>query len=379
MADDRSRPESIPALTGVRGVAALWVVLYHLTLGTNIHVLRQGYLGVDLFFVLSGFILSHVYGSTPGLWKPAGYLQFLKIRLARVYPLHLVTLCGLGAAVLLLPAFADHYPIPDQRWGTGAFVASLLLVQNWAYFLPTCWNTPSWSLSAEWLAYLLFPLFVAVTAWPRGRVFPTALAAIALATLVTILRLKGVAGTNAAGTLGLLRVITEFSAGCLLYRARANGLMRMPPVADVIGLGVLLASAAEVLNIFAALPATALIILRASHPRSPTTRCLSLPLFVWLGEVSFSLYMVHWIVIQICNYIAGEMHGPPAFVKAASGAAALLGSFTVGIAAHRWIELPARAWGRRLGTRSMARKSEPYLPLTPAIAPLVTRRRDNVP
>jgi peptidoglycan/LPS O-acetylase OafA/YrhL len=134
------RQRNILALTGLRGAAAIWVVGYHFNSAASI--VSSGYLGVDIFFILSGFILSFVYNSPSDIRAVRSYLSFLVIRLVRIYPLYLVALNMLGIFVLINPDFRAIYEVPEQRWSLGAYLASLLLVQNWAHFLPTCWNTP---------------------------------------------------------------------------------------------------------------------------------------------------------------------------------------------------------------------------------------------
>ena len=71
-----------------------------------------------------------------------------------------MTLLATAAMVLFWPGFTTPFPRPEERFGLAPFVANLLLVQNWAFFLPPSWNSPSWSLSAEWAAYLVFPAFL---------------------------------------------------------------------------------------------------------------------------------------------------------------------------------------------------------------------------
>ena len=79
------RVRDIPALTGLRGIAALWVVFFHLEYGSAIPIIEKGYLGVDIFFILSGFILMHAYSGPKS--NKFGYTRFIKARIARVYPL----------------------------------------------------------------------------------------------------------------------------------------------------------------------------------------------------------------------------------------------------------------------------------------------------
>ena len=94
-------PQILKPLTAMRFFAAMWVVAFHFTpsLGGGMPALvAKGYLGVELFFVLSGFILSHVYMESFGD-RRFRYPDFLWARLARIYPVHLATLAGLGLVV----------------------------------------------------------------------------------------------------------------------------------------------------------------------------------------------------------------------------------------------------------------------------------------
>src|SRR5438874_7436960 len=136
-----SKQKLIQGLTGLRGVAACWVVLFHLY-SEHGAPLEGGYLGVDIFFILSGFVLSYVYAQEFQSKSSGAYVAFLTARVARIFPLHLAMLAVLGLIVVWLPGFADAYPKPHERFGLGPFIAAVFLVQNWFHFLPGCWNTP---------------------------------------------------------------------------------------------------------------------------------------------------------------------------------------------------------------------------------------------
>ena len=216
MAGGRSgRDGVIPALTGLRGVGAVWVVSLHLTLGSSIPIVSRGDLGVDLFFILSGFILTRVHMSDfDGGYSIAKFGRFLLLRLARIYPLHLFTLFVFGAIVLALPDFTDRYEHPEY-FSWQQFIATALLVQNWRMGLVSAWNSPSWSLSAEWLAYIAFPVSIFLASVPRWEFKPV----VAMAALLAMMFLCTAAGNPAisvAGAVGLIRMAAEFFAGCLI-------------------------------------------------------------------------------------------------------------------------------------------------------------------
>src|SRR3569832_1237739 len=156
--------EHLKPLTSMRFFAAMWVVLYHYWPNLDPHtpaLVSKGYLGVELFFVLSGFILCHVYlqGAGEGRFK---YGSFPWARLARVYPLHLATLLGVGAMAVGAAAVGIQHHNDIANWSV--LPANLLLVHAWGFAKAAAWNHPSWSISAEWFAYLTFPAFAWI-AW----------------------------------------------------------------------------------------------------------------------------------------------------------------------------------------------------------------------
>lgn len=342
--------QRMAGLTGLRGVGALWVVCFHLFRDSQNPVVHAGWLGVDLFFMMSGFVLAYVYADSVASWRVKDYLHFLAFRLARIYPLHIVMLGVVLAIVLGVPHFADRYPHAELRWGWQSFVASLLLIQNWAYFMATAWNTPSWSLSAEWFAYLLFPLFVIVTQWPRSRWLPLVLAGLALMPHLGVLALVNGLGIGATGSVGMIRMVCEFTAGCLLFRATANGLPPLGRWADGLALALLATAMVIQPTNLLALPACALIVLLASDKASLTARLLSLAPLVALGEISYSVYLVHWPIVQVFNWASA---GQPAMAEAAVFGwkiALIAVVLLLSTGTYYLVERPARQLGRRLAS-----------------------------
>src|ERR1039458_7852511 len=148
-----------PALTGLRFFLALWVILQHLTgPGQKLEatalllphglftLIRGGYQAVTTFFVLSGFVLTRSYAAT--VWSRRNTLRYGLGRVARVYPVYLLSLAVVAPFILA-----------DQTPGKAEYLAAhLLLVQAWLGAIPVNWNTPAWSLSCEMFFYGLFPL-----------------------------------------------------------------------------------------------------------------------------------------------------------------------------------------------------------------------------
>lgn len=331
----------MPALTGLRGIAALWVLLLHLPISRNYSIIANGYLSVDLFFILSGFILSHVYfGRLSG---SIDYLAFLRARIARVYPLHLFALAITVAMVATLPGMAGSHQPGTFNWRV--LPLHIVMAQTWTTF-DHAWNGPSWSLSAEWLAYLTFPLSLWIAAKARSPTAALCLAISFLALLAVLFLIAGTEHMQWAGRSGILRVALEFPAGVLLQRAFAGGI-RVP----VIGVPFIALSFVPGLTPIAYL-GFAFLILEAAEGHSVAAAICASPLAVFLGEISYSLYIMHWNIIQAGDWIFGrlDLANPTLFQTAIVCAVIAIVTYS----AHIWVELPARRWGRRLMAHNQA-------------------------
>ena len=179
----REKISEIESLTGLRGFAAVFVCLVHYSAGDTGNFLypflSRGYWGVFVFFALSGFILAYVYQNWfTGKVDRASYARFLKIRLIRIYPLHLATLLSVLALTW----------IGIYQWGgvnnAYTLVLNLLLVQDWGFVSYLSWNFASWSISVEAFCYLLFPfLLIAARKTAPKAILPIFLACLAVLAL----------------------------------------------------------------------------------------------------------------------------------------------------------------------------------------------------
>lgn len=208
-------------MTGLRGVAALLVLGFHCHyIGTALAAFMSalfgaGYIGVDLFFVLSGYVIARNYlGST---LRPltTTFGEYLTKRLARVYPLHVFVLLVLFVSVAL-----DVSMVPGGKQSTGELVRALLLMNAWGPQLTFAWNGPSWSISAELMAYVLFPLLAIVVLRIDRALTSVLLCALLYAILYHVSWFYSSADVSVVAA----RIFCEFSAGVLLYRAQRIGL-----------------------------------------------------------------------------------------------------------------------------------------------------------
>lgn len=305
-------PPDLRALTTLRFLAAAWVVLYtawaYLDFEFVPTAVTKGYLGVEVFFVLSGFILSHVYLEQAGS-KRFSYGGFLWARIARVYPLHLVTLfamVGLGVAATLAGVAVDA-SLTDWR----ALPAHLSMTHAWGLAPLAAFNHPSWSISAEWFAYLSFPAF-AFVAW-RLRQRPwLAVGLTALGALGVYAAFEGLAGfplTEATFRWGALRIVPCFALGCALYLVyRRAPVRRAGLLATACGVGLLASASLALWDPVTVLFAGGLILGLGSLANERAGLFASTP-GVYLGEVSYSIYMVCAPVLLVMTNLAARLLG----------------------------------------------------------------------
>ena len=152
------------ALDGLRGVAALLVVLFHVRWSnhlTHSTLVSNGFIAVDLFFILSGFVISANYSSRISSLQDAW--RFMCLRFFRIYPIHLLVIsafvCVEFAKLISRHLFNISYGPQPPFTGSNSYVAlvsNLLLIQGLPTFDNPSWNIPSWSISCEFAAYLVF-------------------------------------------------------------------------------------------------------------------------------------------------------------------------------------------------------------------------------
>lgn len=288
----------IRSLTALRFFAAFWVVMFHywpkLEAPATPMLVEKGYLGVEAFFVLSGFILCHVYRTELETHR-FHYGRFLWARLARIYPLHLATLVGLGllAAVAGLAGLAVDSNILSWE----ALPANLLLVHAWGFAPVAGWNHPSWSISAEWFAYLTFPVFAWAALMLKTRpLVAVGLAAGGLVALYAVFeRAAGFPLTQATIHWGALRIVPCFALGCALHslwrarplKDRASALLG----AAVCGASALIAAAAGAHDALIVLALGGLIYFLAGAAQAGS-QLFGHASLVYLGEISYSVYMI---------------------------------------------------------------------------------------
>jgi peptidoglycan/LPS O-acetylase OafA/YrhL len=297
----------VPALTGIRALAALLVLGLHADqnvpagVSTALPFLARGYLGVDFFFVLSGFIITHVYFA--GLAQPtrSAIRIFLWHRFIRLYPVHVTVLAAL--LVLVFLARAAHYPLnhPDE-WRLADIPWQLTLLHAWGVTAKPGWNVPSWSISAEWFAYLLFPLLAPALFRVRDGLAALLIATAALSATALAFWLADWSFNSWVGAPALARVCGEFLCGAVLCRAVDLGSRLPAPGGDLLAAGsffLFLLGASGGWSDLGLVALLALTILGTATADSWWAQILGSRPLVWMGEISYSIYMVHFPILVL--------------------------------------------------------------------------------
>jgi len=339
-------PGNIAALTAVRGVAAWWVVFFHFReylphREALLSFAKYGYTAVDLFFVLSGFViaLNYLPRFDPPRFK--AYIHFLGLRLARIYPLHgfMLLLFLINPLAIIL---AGSLPPDPVRYAPFYYILSVFLVQNWGFTPSLAWNVPAWSISTEWLAYLVFPL-VAWLALRFGRTARGALLMVAFALIVLAVGFV-VTGDSLGGDIarnGLPRCLLEFSAGAFLCRARAAAVSSWTrgEIASLACIALLACYLTFPVEDYVVFPlAWCCLIYALAERRTMLSRLLSGKLVETIGEYSYATYLAHYFVRDWIKFL---------LVRDGIGIAAQLTAYVLATALasvilYRLIEVPGR-------------------------------------
>ncbi|HXC57327.1 MAG TPA: acyltransferase [Rhizomicrobium sp.] len=383
------------ALDSLRGLAALSVVLYHMAWVSPISQLtfiRNGDVMVDLFFVLSGFVITYSYGRKVS--DITGLRNFVWLRFWRLWPLH-VTFLVVMAGIEFLKYFAQiklHLAPNEPAFSLNngrAFLANLFLIQALHTTPAFTFNGPAWSISTEFWTYILFGLTVLALPGSIARRFAFAiLSAGSFVLLVFVLHRNPLEPTI---DWGILRCIMGFFLGSLAYEAYEAIAPRVAtrPSAqttfDILaGAGMAcfvvllcLRRTGGTWDALVILPLIAFMILAcASSGKLLTYRVLTWAPLHWLGKVSYSIYMVHlailWCIGQVIR-VAFKVHqiptddplapgrmmlNPPLPLALAACALGLALVLLVSWATFAWIEDPWRIWSKtRLRRRPVAAPS----------------------
>lgn len=379
--------KTLPLLTALRGFAALMVVFFHArlllfpqwktVLAGYTQFFENGYLWVDLFFILSGLVMAHVYqhdfAASLISWR-----RFLWLRLTRIYPLFILTLLVLlgwesykwanqigyfggplfnGWGMAGIPAFEGPFNQAGALW------QNILLVQVFSG-KGLSWNVSAWSLSVEWFSYLVFPLMLVLV---KGRYRAGLAIVLCLGVIYAIASSKGNLDATEGG-LSVARGLAGFTLGLALQRLIGlapksfsnDGLLAAVCLLPLVLLHFQLTPflTLAVVSSFVLLVFVAAV----QQPRQGLFGVLENRFSNWLGDLSYSLYLWHavillvgvevlhrWLPVALDQWYAQQNIG----LSLLGVAAVVLFMLLVSAASYYQFERPLQSWLRK----RVARKS----------------------
>jgi peptidoglycan/LPS O-acetylase OafA/YrhL len=312
MSDNHMR---FSALDGVRGCCALFVVLYHATFLSHFFswpLIRNSYLFVDFFFVLSGFVICHTYHGR--LCNITNIYNFLLKRIARLWPLHM--------AILSIFVLSELIKLIISHWvatGTPAFFdgnsvlaifTNLLLIQSLDIHKQLTWNSPSWSISVEFYTYVVF-------AFIAGARYKNAFFALAASIgLIIILMYAPEHNMDISYDYGFFRCLYGFFLGCMTYTFFTNFANWGNQNINLLSIGEFIAAIGTIaficlcnegiITFFAPVIFSVLVFIMAFEAGA-VSKILKGNIFQKLGLYSYSIYMVHYFIVSMMNQLLKPM------------------------------------------------------------------------
>ena len=347
-------------LDALRIVGALMIVVFHFNRFINLDgrwqladdTIKSFSLVVDLFFVISGYVMAAIY--TGRLTSLAKYGDFLKKRVARLGPLHWLTLL----VFILIAAAGSAGWINERdpsRYDAACIVPNILFIHAWGVCKAQTYNFVSWAISAEMGLYLALPLLFWITA--RGWIWTAVGAVISLVALAWISR-DGETFSQWSYNFGVARAVPGFLLGMLAFQIRPT--LAKLPAARWIMWGLL---AAFLIGSGAGLPRDLLLLMMyaigfagvaadAAGSVGPVTRRLA----PW-AQLSFTLYMLHPIALKIAlNWVGFGMWGLNGDAMRLWVLAWVLLLIPIAYLSLIFFERPARDWIAKL---SLSRSDPP--------------------
>ena len=364
----------IPALDGLRAAAVIAVLLFH---ETSIGPARLGSIGVYVFFVLSGFLITSLLINE---WEQTGNLnmpRFLRHRFFRLMPALGVMLLVLAAARWLPypPGLDVGHMLPRPAALIAAMTYTTNILMAYGVLVPEGPLSHTWTLAIEAQFYILWP-FVLRAALPlperrRGLLFLLALCIVGLGLGRPLASIAGASPIYLF--LSTEANIDGLMIGCLIAMLlwdeskwqhfdrhwSYRWLVAITIIAFVVACGIFLASGSavyqrqawpwptillSVISSSTSLITATIIISLIRSPYSPLSSILSLPLTRYIGKISYSLYLWHLPIIAVCTFALSEN-------RMLNAATAIITSFFVAILSFHFIESPARKLGRQITHR----------------------------
>lgn len=301
-------------LTVLRGFASIWVGIHHAFLSfdsLNINQLglfemfiMKGWLGVDLFFILSGFILAYTYHDKFTDLNLADYSVFIVRRIAKILPLHVTILLLYGIIVLIVYRYGFSFDL--EKYSLENFLSQLFLLHGIGIIEPRGWNIPSWSVSSEMFAYLLFPAFTYAIA--SSQISKRNCYVLILGLIVIPVAMGWLMNDGEKFMLDYeftaIRVLTEFLMGvCLFYISKDCKKSYRYTSLLIASIGLLfITTLIQDHSFFDFVYLVFFMGIILSLAQIPS-KLACIPIFTRLGQISYAFYLIHSLIIIGMNQV----------------------------------------------------------------------------
>lgn len=339
-------------IDGLRAVAVLLVVVFHAWPGA----LGGGFIGVDVFFVISGFLISTIILKDLEAGR-FSFLEFYQRRVLRIFPALLLVLVAVLAVGWFAMSAADFKRLGKSAAGGAGFVSNFIFWKESGYFDAAAESKPLlhlWSLGIEEQFYIVWPLLL----WAAFRRKVPAVGLIAGAALLSfafnvykantdpvadfyspLTRFWELLGGAALAWLAMRRELAVSSSA-----ARANLLAWIG--AALLAAGVLLISKDKRFpGAWALLPVLGAFLVIHAGPAAMVNRVLAQPVLVWIGKISYPLYLWHWPLLCYGRMVGGEL-------SAAQTAGLVVAAVVLAALTYHLVEKPIRFGAGRRGRKS---------------------------
>lgn len=355
----------ITSLTPLRGIAALLVVLFHYDIWLMLRgfprlistkatsIITNGYLAVDFFFILSGFVICHVYGKKLENRTKTSVKNYLWARFSRLYPLHVFIM-----SLFVIQTIALYYTFPEyakSKWlwsrSLPDFFIHLFFLQTSGIIDRPVWNVGSWSIAAEWWTYIF--AIVIIPMLNKSKRFSYIIFSILAITgyvLITIQNPKFALDEFYA--LGTLRCVFGFTIGIVVYQPYKYLVHKHTIWSKDWMFFVILGSAILVLHFslydVIIIPLFVALILCASLNKGLPNKLLNTKPLIFIGNISYSIYLIHlfWIytwVMWVDLYFVPYTSGIPSLTQRISWFLILFSLIIVSsYITYNYVEIPAQ-------------------------------------
>ncbi|NMH89048.1 acyltransferase family protein [Flavivirga algicola] len=308
----------ISSLTPLRGIAALLVVLFHFDIWLMLHgfprlintkhssFITNGYLWVDLFFILSGFVICHVYGKKLENRNRTVVKKYLWARFTRLYPLHVFIMLLFVLQTIVLFQLFPEYAAEKWKWTRSLpdFFIHLFFLQTSGIIDRPVWNVGSWSIAAEWWTYILAIGLIPLLNKSKNLIS-------IISTILALLGFVFIASQNSKFKLdefyglGTLRCVFGFTIGIGVYQVYSTLVNKETIWSKDWLFYIMLLCSLSVLHFnlydIIVIPFFGAFILCTSLNKGLPSKLLNSRPLLFIGNISYSIYLIHlfWIYLWL--------------------------------------------------------------------------------